>query len=130
MKIDFEKMGGLVPAIVQDNVTGKVLMLGFMNKEAYDITVTTKTAAKFTPSTGTYAYVYTVTAPSGTGTPVTTAVKLTGAEAPSDFTTAYYTDEACEHLCVAGDYTDGKTYYQKYTKNNGVYAVKVIKVIA
>ncbi len=42
MKIDFEKMGGLVPAIVQDNVTGKVLMLGFMNKEAYDITVTTK----------------------------------------------------------------------------------------
>lgn len=42
MKIDFEKMGGLVPAIVQDNVTGKVLMLGFMNKEAYDITVKTR----------------------------------------------------------------------------------------
>lgn len=35
-------MGGLVPAIVQDNVTGKVLMLGFMNKEAYDITVKTR----------------------------------------------------------------------------------------
>ncbi|MDR0536889.1 MAG: bifunctional phosphoribosyl-AMP cyclohydrolase/phosphoribosyl-ATP diphosphatase HisIE [Tannerellaceae bacterium] len=34
MNIDFDKMGGLVPAIVQDNVTGKVLMLGFMNKEA------------------------------------------------------------------------------------------------
>lgn len=32
-------MGGLVPAIVQDNVTRKVLMLGFMNKEAYDKTV-------------------------------------------------------------------------------------------
>ena len=34
-------MRGLVPAIVQDNVTRKVLMLGFMNKEAYDKTVET-----------------------------------------------------------------------------------------
>ena len=35
MKLDFEKMGGLIPAIVQDNNTNKVLMLGFMNEEAY-----------------------------------------------------------------------------------------------
>ena len=41
MDINFEKMGGLVPAIVQDNVTRKVLMLGFMNEEAYDKTVET-----------------------------------------------------------------------------------------
>ncbi len=41
MDIDFEKMGGLVPAIIQDNVTRKVLMLGFMNKEAYNKTVET-----------------------------------------------------------------------------------------
>ena len=41
MDINFEKMGGLVPAIVQDNGTRKVLMLGFMNKEAYDKTVET-----------------------------------------------------------------------------------------
>lgn len=41
MDIYFEKMGGLVPAIIQDNVTRKVLMLGFMNKEAYDKTVET-----------------------------------------------------------------------------------------
>ena len=34
-------MGGLVPAIIQDNVTRKVLMLGFMNKEAYQKTVET-----------------------------------------------------------------------------------------
>ena len=34
MKVDFEKMGGLVPVIVQDNFTNKVLMLGFMNEEA------------------------------------------------------------------------------------------------
>ena len=40
-KIDFEKMGGLVPAIIQDSVTRKVLMLGFMNEEAYNKTLTT-----------------------------------------------------------------------------------------
>lgn len=34
-------MNGLVPAIIQDNDTRKVLMLGFMNKEAYDKTVET-----------------------------------------------------------------------------------------
>lgn len=42
MEIDFEKMGGLVPAIVQDSVTAKVLMLGFMNREAYEKTVETE----------------------------------------------------------------------------------------
>ncbi len=31
MNIDFEKGGGLIPAIVQDDMTGKVLMLGYMN---------------------------------------------------------------------------------------------------
>ena len=39
--LDFDKMNGLVPAIIQDNDTRKVLMLGFMNKEAYDKTVET-----------------------------------------------------------------------------------------
>ncbi len=34
MTVDFEKMGGLVPAIIQDATTRKVLMLGFMNEEA------------------------------------------------------------------------------------------------
>ncbi len=37
MDINFSKYAdGLVPAIVQDNQTGKVLMLGFMNREALD----------------------------------------------------------------------------------------------
>ncbi len=39
--MDFDKMNGLVPAIIQDADTAKVLMLGFMNKEAYDKTVET-----------------------------------------------------------------------------------------
>ena len=41
MELDFRKMNGLVPAIIQDNDTRKVLMLGFMNKEAYEKTVET-----------------------------------------------------------------------------------------
>ena len=35
MEIDFQKAGGLVPAIIQDQRTGDVLMLGFMNPEAF-----------------------------------------------------------------------------------------------
>jgi phosphoribosyl-ATP pyrophosphohydrolase/phosphoribosyl-AMP cyclohydrolase len=42
MKIDFDKMGGLVPAIIQDATTKNVLMLGFMNEEAYLKTIDTK----------------------------------------------------------------------------------------
>ncbi len=34
MNIDFQKSGGLVPAIIQDELTSKVLMLGYMNEEA------------------------------------------------------------------------------------------------
>ena len=34
MNIDFKKMEGLVPAVVQDELSGKVLMLGYMNEEA------------------------------------------------------------------------------------------------
>lgn len=42
MKIDFQKLGGLVPAIIQDAETKTVLMLGYMNEEAYKKTVETK----------------------------------------------------------------------------------------
>lgn len=41
MNIDFEKSGGLVPAIIQDAVTRNVLMLGYMNAEAYQKTLDT-----------------------------------------------------------------------------------------
>ena len=41
MQIDFEKMGGLAPAIVQDADNGEVLMVGFMNQEALDKTLQT-----------------------------------------------------------------------------------------
>jgi phosphoribosyl-ATP pyrophosphohydrolase/phosphoribosyl-AMP cyclohydrolase len=39
MELDFKKMGGLIPAIVQDVNTKEVLMLGFMNVEAWEKTL-------------------------------------------------------------------------------------------
>jgi phosphoribosyl-AMP cyclohydrolase len=41
MEIDFEKMQGLTPAIVQDADNGEVLMVGFMNREAWERTQNT-----------------------------------------------------------------------------------------
>lgn len=41
-ELDFEKSGGLIPSVVQDAGTGKVLMLGFMNEEAVQKTLETK----------------------------------------------------------------------------------------
>jgi len=37
-KMDFEKLNGLIPAIIQDHQTNRVLMLGFMNQEAFEKT--------------------------------------------------------------------------------------------
>ena len=42
MKIDFAKNNGLVPAIIQDHTTDRVLMLGYMNQEAYHKTLEEK----------------------------------------------------------------------------------------
>ena len=36
--MDFTKLDGLIPAVVQDHESGEVLMVGFMNREAWDIT--------------------------------------------------------------------------------------------
>lgn len=50
MTVDFEKSGGLVPAIAQDADTGEVLMLAWMNREAYEETVRTGRACYFSRS--------------------------------------------------------------------------------
>jgi phosphoribosyl-AMP cyclohydrolase len=50
MTIDFDKSGGLVPAIAQDAETGAVLMLAWMNREAYEETVRTGRAVYFSRS--------------------------------------------------------------------------------
>jgi phosphoribosyl-AMP cyclohydrolase len=41
MEIDFDKMQGLVPAVIQDADTAELLMLGFMNREALQATLRT-----------------------------------------------------------------------------------------
>lgn len=52
MTIDFQKGDGLVPAIVQDATTGKVLMLGYMNEEAYRLTLDRGLVTFFSRSRG------------------------------------------------------------------------------
>lgn len=43
IKLDFDKQGGLIPVIVTDHETGQVLMLAYMNKESFQLTLETKT---------------------------------------------------------------------------------------
>jgi phosphoribosyl-AMP cyclohydrolase len=47
IELNFEKMGGLVPAIAQDEKTGSVLMLAFMNQEAWEATLKTGRATYY-----------------------------------------------------------------------------------
>ena len=47
IELNFEKMGGLVPAIAQDEKTGSVLMLAFMNQAAWEATLKTGRATYY-----------------------------------------------------------------------------------
>jgi phosphoribosyl-AMP cyclohydrolase len=50
LQIDFEKLNGLVPAIAQDVETGEVLMLAWMNQEAFQETIQTQRACYYSRS--------------------------------------------------------------------------------
>jgi len=50
IKLDFKKTGGLIPAIVQDFETGDVLMLAYMNEEAWNATLSTGKATYYSRS--------------------------------------------------------------------------------
>jgi phosphoribosyl-AMP cyclohydrolase len=50
VEIAFEKSGGLVPAIIQDEASGDVLMLGFMNAESFELTQRTGEVVFFSRS--------------------------------------------------------------------------------
>ena len=50
LKLDFNKTGGLVPAIVQDFQTGEILMLAYMNPEAFNATLSTGKATYYSRS--------------------------------------------------------------------------------
>lgn len=49
-KLDFEKCGGLIPAIVQDHKTGTVLMLAYLNREAWEESIATGRGCYFSRS--------------------------------------------------------------------------------
>ncbi|MBT8363780.1 MAG: phosphoribosyl-AMP cyclohydrolase [Deltaproteobacteria bacterium] len=50
IRIDFEKTGGLVPAIAQDDATGEILMLAYMNQEAFAATLSSGKATYYSRS--------------------------------------------------------------------------------
>ncbi len=50
MQINFDKAGGLISAIAQDHQTGEVLMIAWMNREAFEETVRTRKAVYFSRS--------------------------------------------------------------------------------
>jgi phosphoribosyl-AMP cyclohydrolase len=50
MHLDFSKLGGLITAVIQDHETGRVLMVGFMNEEAFQKTVETGYATFYSRS--------------------------------------------------------------------------------
>jgi len=50
VKVDFDKSGGIVPVVVQDFATGEVLMLAYMDKEAFALSIETKIAHYFSRS--------------------------------------------------------------------------------
>jgi phosphoribosyl-AMP cyclohydrolase len=50
MHLDFKKMDGLITAVIQDSTSGRVLMVGFMNEEAFQKTVETGFATFFSRS--------------------------------------------------------------------------------
>ena len=50
--MDFSKLGGLVPAVIQDDTTGEVLMVGFMNEDAFERTRTSGYATFFSRTRG------------------------------------------------------------------------------
>ena len=50
VRLNFDKLNGLVPAVVQDYQTDEVLMLGFMNQEAWEKTLASGTATFYSRS--------------------------------------------------------------------------------
>ncbi|MCC6367806.1 MAG: phosphoribosyl-AMP cyclohydrolase [Bryobacterales bacterium] len=50
MDLDFSKLDGLIPAVIQDHLSGRVLMVGFMNEEAWKKTVETGFATFYSRS--------------------------------------------------------------------------------
>lgn len=97
------------------------------------ISVTGKSVAQFNASeAGTYAYVYTKKANAESDyTYIITAIPGDDQTTASE-SDVYYTDYNCseDKKITSGTLTSGTVYYKKYTNNNNVYGVKVVKIVA
>ena len=90
------------------------------------ITVASGDVAKLSSlSAGTYAFVYEKTAPTTSKAKFQAVTITTG-----DSVEGYYTKSGDTYTEASDTAVEGTTYYAKYTENSGVYAVKIIKVVA
>ena len=111
--------------LVVENITSSALSTDVTTvpgADGNDITVTANTTAKFTPSAGTYAFLYQIR----DDTDSNYYVPIKVSDQPSGWPTNYYND--AEGTTAATTFTANTTYYKKYTNNNTVYAAKIIKV--
>ena len=114
--------------LVLTKVASDATITTIPGEDGNNITVTAGTAASFTPVAGTYAYVYDATPAEAPAASYYYSAEALTTE-PSDWATAgvWYADPngatAAPATFAAG------TYYKKYTNQNKVYGVKVIKVV-
>lgn len=112
----------LTPATTETNITK------IPTDDGKTVPVTANTTAMFTASATptTYAYVY-LNEP-GTASAIYTAVTFAVGHAPVAKLNEYYEDPSGTTVVAAGTTLEAnKTYYKKYTNNNNVYGVKVVK---
>lgn len=94
-----------------------------------DITVIAGTASQLNVAGGTsYAYVYTVTAPTGEAEKKYEAIPSSSITVGTTDVSNYYIYDGSKYTAATGTAASNTTYYEKYEVNNGTYAVKVIKV--
>ena len=116
--------------LVLTKVASDATITAIPGEDGNNITVTAGTAASFTPAAGTYAYVY-----DATPDPAPAAAYFYSAESsstkPADWTTAgvWYKNQDGVTAVADEDWVANKIFYKKYTNQNKVYGVKVIKVV-
>jgi phosphoribosyl-AMP cyclohydrolase len=122
--IDFEKSGGLVPAIAQDAATGEVLMLAWMNREAFDETVRTGRAVYFSRSrnrlwrkgeeSGHVQEVKSIAVDCDADTVLLKVTQIGGAACHEGYKSCFFRELTGGELRVVGDRVfDPKTVYKK-----------------
>ncbi|MEZ6141424.1 MAG: phosphoribosyl-AMP cyclohydrolase [Zavarzinella sp.] len=122
--IDFQKSGGLVPVIAQDQATGVVLMLAWMNQEAFDETVRTQRACYFSRSrnrlwrkgeeSGNVQHVHEILIDCDADTSLLKVTQVGGAACHDGFQSCFYRQLNDNELVVLGTpIFDPKEVYKK-----------------